>query len=179
MVVVSRSVHIAAPVERVFGFITDPAARSQLHPEARPIRVEVEGGGPLRANARTHFRLQLGHRIVDYHTQVREFVPNRRIVSVSDSAVPFQITLETIPENHGTRLTQTEEFEPTDEMLVQTLPRSLLRRIFGILEPVLPLFDADYAQRIRGEQEELLARQLEPKLQRWLEAIRQRLETGA
>jgi len=108
MLTVSRSIHIDAPVERVFALMADPLARSRLHPDAEPIRVEIEGGGPLRAGGVVHFRLQIGNRIADYRTRVRELDPARRIVSLSDSAVPFEVRIETEPEDRGTRLTQTE-----------------------------------------------------------------------
>ncbi len=175
--IVCRSIYIHVPVERVFALMADPAARSRLHPEARPIRVEIEGGGPLAAGSRCHFRLELGDRIVDYHTRVREFEPNRCIASISDSAVPFEITIETSPENGGTRLTQTEQFEPTVEMLIATEPDNLSRRLLRRLEPLLPWLDMDYARRVRNDQEQVLTRKLEGKLDRWLDAIKRHLET--
>lgn len=180
MVAVSRSIHIDAPVERVFALMADPLARSRLHPDAEPIRVEIEGGGPLRAGGVCHFRLQIGNRIADYRTRVRELEPARRIVSLSDSAVPFEVRIETEPEDRGTRLTQTETFEPSDEMLIETsVADSLTRKVLQVIEPIMPLFDPDYARRIRGRQEELLTQRLEKNLDRWLAAIKRHLEQKA
>ena len=85
MVVVSRHIHIDAPVDRVFALMANPAARAALNPFVTPIRVETEDNQPLHVGSVCHLRLQTGNRIVDYRTHVREFEPNRCIVSVSDS----------------------------------------------------------------------------------------------
>jgi uncharacterized protein YndB with AHSA1/START domain len=170
--IVSRSIHIAAPVERVFALMSDPGERSRLHPDATPIRAEIEGGGRLGAGSICHFRLRLGQRLVDYRTRVREFLPNRRIVSVSDSAVPFEITIETLAEDGGTRLSQIEEFEPTAEMLLETTTSRSLR----LYEQILSFLDSDYAQDQRARQEAALRARLEEQLDRWLAAIKRSVE---
>jgi len=176
MVVVTRSVRINAPVERVFALVADPAARSALSPTTRPIRVEIEGGGPLGPGSVCHFRLQSGNRILDYRTRVEEFEPLRCIVSVSDSAVPFRVRIETEPDAGGTRLTQTESFEPTDGQLEAALPRNPFNRVLRLAYRMLLWADLDSARRLREEQEKALARSLEPAMERWLSAIKARLE---
>ncbi|BAV34743.1 hypothetical protein SCL_2466 [Sulfuricaulis limicola] len=178
MIAVSRNIFIEAPVERVFALMADPAARGALAPHAKPIQIEIEGGAPLRVGSVCHFRLQLDHRIVDYHTRVSEFAPNRLIVSVSDTAVPFRIRLETRPEHGGTRLTHSEAFEPTDEMLRQALPPTLANTVLEKICWMLPFLDPDYAARVQGEREEALANRLGGNLERWLAAIKRRLESG-
>lgn len=175
--IVSRSIHINAPVARVFALMSDPLARSQLNPDATPLRVEIEGEACLRVGSVCRFRLQIGKRIVEYRTRVREFVLDRRIVSESDTAVPFEITVETLPEDGGTRLTQTEDFEPSDEMLIEAAPPAgvsgrLARRIAWML----PFLDTDTAQNERQRQEQALREKLEGNLDRWLIAIRRHLE---
>ncbi len=176
MVVVQRSIRISAPIERVFALIADPAARSALSPVAQPIRVEIQGGGPLGLGSVCHFRLQSGNRILDYRTRVEEFEPLRRIVSVSDSAVPFRVRLETEPDAGGTRLMQTESFEPTDAQLEQALPRNPFNQALRLAYRMLLWADLDYARRLREEQEQALTRVLEPPMERWLSAIKARLE---
>jgi len=178
MITVSRNVFIEAPVEHVFALMADPAARSALSPHAKPIQVEIEGGESLHVGSVCHFRLQLDNRIVDYHTRVREFSRNRLIVSVSDTAVPFQIRLETRPEGDGTRLTHTEQFEPTDEMLRQALPPMLATMVMEKVYWLLPFLDPDFAARVQGEREAALANRLEGNLERWLAAIKRHLESG-
>lgn len=178
MVIVKRSVRINAPIERVFALVADPAARSALSPTAQPIRVEVEGGQPLGPGSICHFRLQSGNRILDYRTCVEEFEPLRRIVSVSDSTIPFRVRLETESDADGTRLTQTESFEPTDAQLEAALPRNPLNQVLRLAYRMMLWADFDSARRLREEQEKALARSLEPAMDRWLAAIKTRLETG-
>jgi ligand-binding SRPBCC domain-containing protein len=178
MVVVSHSIHVNAPVERVFALMSDPAARSALSPSTRPIRVEIEGGAPLKLGSVCHFRLQAANRILDYHTRVVEFEALRRIVSVSDSAVPFTVRIEMEPEAGGTRLTQTERFEPTDAHLDEALAKTATNLVLRLAYRMLVFMDFDSARRLREQQEETLARQLEPSMERWLAAIKARLEAG-
>jgi uncharacterized protein YndB with AHSA1/START domain len=176
MVVVSRSIHIDAPVARVFALATDPAARSALNPGAVPIRVEAEDGGPVRVGTVWHFRLQLENRIVDYRTRVLAFEANRRIVSLSDSGVPFEVTLETVPEDGGTRLTQTERFEAPESALRTALPQTAETAVLDLAYRLALFLDLEAAQRMRARREALLAELLGAKLDRWLAAIRDHLE---
>ena len=178
MITVSRDIFIEAPVERVFALMADPAARSALSPQARPLQAEIEDGEPLHVGSVCHFRLHMDNRIVDYHTRVLEFSPNQLIVSVSDTAVPFQIRLETRPERGGTRLTQTEEFEPTEEMLHEALPPTLTNTVMEKIYWLLPFLDPEYAARVRSGREDQLTRKLGANLERWLVAIKQHLESG-
>lgn len=184
---VSRNIHIAAPAERVFALMCDPLTRTRLNPEVVPIRIEIEDNDSpetastarLHAGSVCHYRLQAGNHIVDYRMRVREFVPNRRIVSVSDSDVPFEITVETASEAGGTRLTQSERFAPTDEMLQAAAPDRATGRLLDWIDWLLPFLDLDYARRVHARREELLQEELEGKLGRWLEAIRRYLEDEA
>ena len=176
--VVSRSIHINAPVERVFALICDPLERARLNPETTPIRVEIEGEPQLQAGSICRYRLQVGQRIVDYRMRVSEFISNKRLVSVSDSAVPIEVGIETVTENGGTRLTQTEQFEPTDEMLLESVPSDPSDRALRFLEWLLPFLDLDYARRVLARREELLRERLEGSLDNWLVAIKHRLEDG-
>ena len=178
MIVVSRSIHVRAPVERVFALMADPVARSALSPYARPLLVEIEGGGPLRTGSVCHFRLQLNDRILDYRMHVRELVPNQRIVSISDSEVPFEIALEITADRDGTRLTQTERFEPTEEMLRQALRQTPSSAAMEKIYQWLPFLDPEYATRVHHGREQMLAQQLGGNMEQWLAAIKQHLETA-
>lgn len=176
MIVVSRSIHIEAPVERVFTLMCDPAARARLNPDVKPIRVEIESGRPLAQGSVCHFRLQVGDRIADYRIRIVEFITGRRIVSVSDSAVPFEVCLETDPENGGTRLTQTERFEASEEMLDKAVADRATQRVLGFAYRLYLAFDTDTALRLKQREEELLTRKLEATLDRWLASIKRHLE---
>jgi uncharacterized protein YndB with AHSA1/START domain len=185
VVIVARSIRIAAPRERVFALLADPLQRSRLNPTATPIRVEIESAPddptpaapePLRLGSVCHFRLQVNGHIVDYRMRVVEFEPNRRIVSLSDSAVPFETHLEILAEDGGTRLTHTERFEPSDEMLSGAEADNRYERALDFAYGMIALVDSDAARALRERREERLARQLEANLERWLEAIRWHLE---
>jgi uncharacterized protein YndB with AHSA1/START domain len=179
MVVVSRHIDIDAPVARVFAFMADPAARAALNPDTTPIRIELEDGLPLHAGSVAHFRLQADNHIVDFRARVRRFERDQLIESVSDSAIPVEVRIETTDAGGGTRLVQTERFEPTDEMLADTTESALPRPIQLMLTPLLALIEPDYARRLRRRQEELLEDRLGRRLESWLEAIKRSLENGA
>lgn len=176
MVVVSRHIHIDAPVDRVFALMANPAERAALNPFVTPLRAETEDHQPLHLGSICHFRLQTSGRIVDYRTRVHTFEPNRCIVSVSDSTVPFEIRVETHPEGDGTRLTHVESFEPSQEMLRELGKSERGRWLMQMLAPLIAFIDTDYALRVRRRQEELLEQRLAANLERWLEAIRAYLE---
>lgn len=177
MLVISRSVHIHAPVEQVFSLMADPTARARLNPATTNVEVEIEGGQGLRQGSVCHFRLRAGDRLLDYRTRVREFERNRRIVSVSDSTVPFEVHIETTAEDGGTRVTQTERFEPTEAMLHETLPKQSADFIRRWIQPLFLLFDTDSVQRLRQQEEQMLRQRLETDMERWLAAIKGHLET--
>ena len=179
MIVVSRSIRIDAPVERVFALMADPAMRARLNPDETPLTVEIESGAPLRRGSICHYRLQHGRRILDYRMRVQEFMPNRRILSTSDSAVPFEVRIETAPENRGTRLTQTESFEANDAMLREALPDKATTNIVGLVQRFFTLIDPEAVLTLRRRQEEQLTRILEGRMNDWLVAIKAYLEGAA
>lgn len=176
MVVVSCSIHVDAPVEHVFALMADPALRASLNPGETPLAVEIETGAPLRLGSVCHYRLQHGSRILDYRMRVHEFVPNRRIASTSDSAVPFEVRIETAPEDEGTRLTQTESFEPSDAMLGEALPDKTSSNIVRFAQRFFLWIDADAALALRRRQEEQLTKILEPRMEKWLASVKRYLE---
>jgi len=176
---VSHSIHIAAPVEQVFALLCDPARRAALNPAVTPLLVETNDRQPLHTGSICHFRLLIGERVTEYRLHIREVIPSARIVAVSDTAISFETTMETVAENGGTRLTQSEVFEPTDEMLIEAAPSvPASRRFSRLLERVLPFLDSGNAADLRAQQEAVLKESLERKLGLWLEAIRQEMERG-
>ncbi len=177
MVVVSRSIHIDAPVERVFALMADPAARAALNPLATPIRVEIENGAPLHLGSVCHYRLQMGSRVIDYRSRITEFEPNRLIVSESESEVPFTIHVEILPDGRGGAwMRQVERFEPSDEMLRDAVPANTYSRALRLAYWLALYLDLDAARWLRSRLEESLAQKLGGNLERWLEAIRAHLE---
>ncbi len=171
MIVVSRSVHIRASVAKVFALMANPAARAHLNPAFKPIRVETGDGRPLGPGSVCHFRLQSDRRIIDYRTRVKVFEPDRLIVSVSDSAIPFEVRMEVAPEGDGARLTQTESFQPTDEMLRQADNGNSFW-----MAAACWFLDDEAALNWREQQERALTRKLEKVMASWLTAIKHHLE---
>jgi len=176
MVVVSRSVYIEAPVERVFAFMADPAARTRLNPQISAGSAEIEGGGPLRVGSICHFRFFVRGRPVEYRSRVHELEPLRRIVSLAEAAVPFEVCIETEPDGSGTRLTQTERFEPTDAMLDDAIPDAHSNAVVKLAQRLYLFFDTDKALELRQQQEKILADRLETNMDTWLTAIKRHLE---
>lgn len=176
MVVVSRSIHVEAPVERVFALMADPAERTRLNPLVSAPFAEIEGGGPLAVGASCHFRFRVRGQSVEYRAQVREYEPPRRIVSLADAAVPFEVCIETAPEGDGTRLTQTERFEPTDAMLDEAIPNDTDSTVIKLAQRLYLFFDTDKALELRERQEQLLAQRLEANMEKWLTVIKRHLE---
>lgn len=179
MVVVSRSIHIAAPVERVFALMADPVARAALNPFAKPIHVEIENGAPLHVGSVCHYRLQMDSRIVDYRSRVTELEPGRLIVSESEAEVPFSIRVDIVPDGRGGAwMRQVERFEPTDEMLRDAAPANTYSRALRLAYWLALYLDLDAARWLRARLEEALGQKLNGNLERWLDAIRAHLERG-
>lgn len=176
MVVVSRSIHVHAPVERVFAFMADPGARTRVNPLVSAGSAEVEGGGSIQVGSILHFRFFAHGRWVEYQATVREFAPHRRIVSLAQAAVPFEVCIETTTEGDGTRLTQTERFEPTDAMLDDAIPEEAGNAAIKLAQRLYLFFDTDKALELRARQEQSLAHRLANNMDSWLMAIKRHLE---
>ncbi len=178
--VVFQSIHIAAPVEQVFALLCDPARRAALNPDVTPLQVETDDRQPLHTGSTCRFRLQIGGRIVEYRLHFRAVIPPARIEAVSDTAIIFETIMETKAEAGGTRLTQTEIFEPSDDMLIEAAPPfPASRRFSRLIARLLPFLDSDSAEDQRARQEAVLKEMLEKKLGIWLVAIRQEMEHSA
>lgn len=174
--IVSRSVHIDAPIQTVFSLVSDPRRRAELNPNAKPLAVHVEDDQPLHKGSRCHYRLQVGQRIIDYCTRISDLEPCGRIVAVVESENPIKIEVQTAPEGNGTRLEQSETFEPTETMLESALPDPK-DGLNAFIASVLKWVDGDGAFEQRKRQEEALRANLGENLQRWLDAIKTHLES--
>ncbi len=176
MITVSRSLHIDAPIERVFALMADARARAALSPHTKVVRVDVEGGGLLRPGAVCRFVLKRGNQKIEYHMRVIEFVENERIVSVAETAVPFTVRIDLKPEEGGTRLMQSESFEPTEAMLREAMTEAESRSLLSVVSRMLLWMDSEAAIRLRYRQEAQLRQLLERRLDDWLRAIKTALE---
>ncbi len=98
-----RSIHIEAPVEKVFGFCRDP--RNMMETLTTPfavkdVKLTKEGVGTYYSWASKTPGLRMEG--FDVYT---EFVPNQRITDRSSSGLPGEWTLSFEPEGSGTKLT--------------------------------------------------------------------------
>ena len=173
---VSRNIDIAASAEHVWALVTDPQRRAVLNPAIKVIEVTIEDGGPLQRDSSTRYRLEIGGRIVEYRTRVLEFSPNRRLVTRSDSAVPFETTLELATLASGTRLTHSERLEPTADMIQRQIDRIADGRDVGVVERMALWLDGDASERLRDSAVERLEKSLGDTLDQWLAAMRDELE---
>lgn len=176
MVVVSRSIHVDAPVEQVFALMADPGTRTRLNPLVSAGSAEIEGGGPLNVGSTCHVRFFVNGRRVEYRARIDEFEAPRRIVSLAHAAVPFEVCIETLPEGGGTRLTQTERFEPTDAMLDDAIPDKDDNAVVQLAQRLYLFFDTDKALELRQQQEQFLAQRLAANMDTWLTVIKHHIE---
>ncbi len=98
-----RSIHIEAPVEKVFDLVKDPRYVPEgvtMHFDVTDVKLTDEGVG-------TYYRWVSKTPVLriegfDVYT---EFVPNQRITDRSSSAVAGDITISFEPEGSGTKVT--------------------------------------------------------------------------
>jgi ligand-binding SRPBCC domain-containing protein len=121
--VFERTVVIAAPIQRVFGFHLDPDNLRHLNPPGvRTIRLDVDR--PVRSGSRVVVSLQLfGILRQDWTVVIAEVVQGVRLVDVAESG-PFsswrhEHRIEVAP--GGTRLTDRIEFVPKGGRILGTL----------------------------------------------------------
>lgn len=175
---VARNLDIAASTERVWALVTDPRRRAALNPAIRVIEVVIDGGGALQRGSTTRYRLEIGGRVVEYRTRVLEFSANHRLVTRSDSGVPFETTLELTPLASGTRLSHSERLEPTAGMIQRAIDQLGAGRGLGWRERLTLWLDGDASERLRDRALEHLEVSLGVTLDQWLAAIRGDLEQG-
>jgi uncharacterized protein YndB with AHSA1/START domain len=131
MTKVSRSVEIAAPVERVFAYYARPEHIAKTFPEdvrmkVVPIKV-TEGFG-----VGTVFRIsgEFGGRKMEWDNETVEYERNRRIISKAING-PFkknEITVTFEPINDRTRLTFTADYDIGYGILGKALSRIKLAK---------------------------------------------------
>lgn len=177
----SASLQVRAPTAEVFTLVSDLRRKALLNPNIRVIRVELEGGEPVREGSVFYHRFQRGQRILEYRTRCMRCVPPRLFETrgLADSLFEVRVTVEPLPE--GSRLTQEETVEVTSEVLDALDPAPVGGRTFGDVMKLLMLFPSarPLGAELRAHQRERVARRLAGELESWLEAIRQHLEAGS
>jgi uncharacterized protein YndB with AHSA1/START domain len=102
MSTMKRSIHIEAPVEKVFDFIKDPrnVAEGLMAPEVKDVKMTDEGVGSYYSWV---FRIAgLPIEGFDVYT---EFIPNQRITDRSSFSITRDFIFSFEPEGSGMKLT--------------------------------------------------------------------------
>ncbi|HET8578248.1 MAG TPA: SRPBCC family protein [Methylomirabilota bacterium] len=177
----SASVEIRAEAEEVFALVSDLRRKAVINPNVRVIRVELEGGEPIREGSVFYHRFQREGRIVEYRSRVMRCEPPRLIESRSESDPPFEVRVRVEPVPGGCRLAQEETVEVTPEALDALDPAPARGRSVRDALKLLTLFPSArlLEAELRAHQRERVARRLARELEGWLEAIRQHLEAGS
>ena len=99
----TRTIHIDAPAEKVFGYVEDPAHYLGAYPEKYQNTLEAVNRNPdgtvASYEAKRH---QLGMNLSATYTRL-EYVPNERIVDHSSLGIDFTLAVQ--PDATGTALT--------------------------------------------------------------------------
>ena len=172
------SVEIRAECEKVYAVISDLRRKAMLNPNVQVIRIELEGGEPVREGSVFYHRLQKGTRIFEYRSRCVRIASPRLFESRSETDPPFEVRVTLQPTPAGCRLTQEECLEITPALLdvAEPLFEAERRRedFFHILAWIPTLRYLQSELRIR--QHERLAKRLTGELQAWLDAIKAHLE---
>jgi hypothetical protein len=174
----SASVDIRAEAEEVFRLVSDLRRKAVLNPGIRVIRVELEGGEPVREGSVFYHRFQRGQRVMEYRTRCVRCVPPRLFESRSETDPVFEVCVTVTPVPGGCRLAQEETVEARPELLDALENSERGAPTFLDVLRLLPLFPASrpLAAEFRVHQRERAARRLGVELRAWLEAIRDHLE---
>ena len=174
----SASVEILAEAEKVFALISDLRVKARLNPNIQVIRVELEGGEPVREGSAFRHRFAKAGQIIEYRSRCVRCDPPRLFVSRGETDPPFEVRVTVAPTLEGCRLTQEEAIEAGPELLA-ALDSGLARSFRDILR-LLALVPSvrQLGCELRALQRERVTRRLRGELEVWLDAIRAHVEGG-
>jgi len=174
----SATVEIQVQPMEVFALVSDLRRKAKLNPNIQVIRVELEGGEPVREGSVFYHRFHKGTRIMEYRSRCVRLVPPWLFESRSETDPPFEVRVTVDRTAAGCRLIQQEEIEVTPELLdaFEPVPTKLpsfrdIMTLFALFPSVRPL-----GSEIRAFQRDRVIRKLTGELQAWLDAIRAHLE---
>lgn len=176
MVTVSSTIHICRPLGVVFDLLADPSAKTALNKMVEPISVKIENHERLQLGSICHYKLNFGNTVLDYRGRVTAFEEGKLIESQTDSDTPLTIRVETIEDDTGTWIRQSESFEATDEMLDSALPPTSMEKVRQYAYRMLLWSEDRAALRIRQQREQQLVEMLKINLEHWLSDIKRHLE---
>lgn len=101
MATIKDSIVINAPIEKVFAYATDP----KNTPEFWPSMVETRNIKEVDGVAKTYdWTYKMGGMRFDGSTEVTEYIPNRRLKTVSRGGIESTLIWEFSPVQGGTRM---------------------------------------------------------------------------
>jgi hypothetical protein len=174
----SATVEIKATPAAVFAVVSDLRRKAQLNPNIQVIRVELEGGEPVREGSVFYHRFHKGTRILEYRSRCVRLVAPSLFESRSETDPPFAVRVTVDQTAAGCRLIQQEEVEVTPELLDAFEPAPTKLRSFREILFLFALFPSmrPLGSEIRAFQRERVIRKLTSELQAWLDDIRAHLE---
>lgn len=114
MVKVEKHIHIDAPVEKVFSFLTEP----QNLPEIWPSMIKTENAKPSPKGGQDFdWEYKMAGIPFRGHSKVIEFVPNEHEVNENVGGIPSRFVWDYRPENGGTHLDLQVEYEVPTRVL--------------------------------------------------------------
>ena len=107
MATVNKSITINAPIEKVFKYIVEPSNLPEIWPsmiEAKDIQPLPNGGNKFR------WVYKMAGIRFEGNSEITEFVPNQRTVSVTKGGIESEIIWEFQPEGGSTDVTFKGEY---------------------------------------------------------------------
>ena len=142
------------------------------------IRIELEGGEPVREGSVFRHRFAKRGRIIEYRSRCVRCVPPRLFETRGEAEPPFEVRVTVEAGSGGCRLTQRETLEVPAEALdaldAAPAPSGTFRdalRLLALFPGARPL-----GSELRALQRARVQGQLARELSVWLEAIRAHLE---
>lgn len=164
----------------MFAVISDLRRKAPLNPHIEVIRVELEGGEPIRTGSVFYHRLRRESRIFEYRSRCLRCEPPRLFECRGETDPPFEVIVTVEPDATGCHVTQQERLETPAELLDALEPPPTDAPRFRELLSWLALLPAGrpLVSEVRALQRERVARRLTRELEAWLEAIRAHVEGG-
>jgi hypothetical protein len=161
----------------VFALVSDLRRKALLNSNIRVIRVELEGGEPIREGSVFYHRFEKEGRIVEYRSRCIRCEPPQRFTTRGETDPAFEVSVTVEPVPGGCRLTQREALEVGPEAL-DALEPPPVRGVRDLARWLLLFPGARaLAAEVRALQRERLTARLRGELQTWLGAIWDHLES--
>ncbi len=172
---------IRAEAAEVWALVSDLRRKARLNPGIDVIRIDLEGGEPVREGSVFRHRFAKAGRIIEYRSRCVRYDPPRLFVSRGETGLPFEVRVSVEATPAGCRLTQEETVEvPAEALEALDAPAGTARTFRDTLR-LLALFPS--ARPLSAElwalQRERVQARLAGELSAWLQAIRGYLEDTA